>query len=280
MRTRPFGPSRAELPVIGQGTWELEQGDRAAAVRAMRRGIELGMTHLDTAEMYGTGRVEEIVGEAIRGLRDRVYVVSKVLPSNATYEGTLRACERSLKRLGTDRMDLYLLHWPGSHPLEETIRAFRRLRQDGRIAAFGVSNFDVAGMERAVAIAGAREIACNQVLYHLEERTIEHQVLDWCVRNDVAVVAYSPLAAKRFPSPDSEGGRVLSGIASARGATPRQVALAWLVRRAGIFAIPKSARADHVEENALAAEIELTPSEAERLESAFPLGPWRGLATA
>lgn len=280
MKTRPFGPTGVDLPVLGQGTWEMEQGDRAATVRALRRGIELGMTHIDTAEMYGTGRVEEIVGEAIRGLRDRVYVVSKVLPSNATYEGTLRACERTLARLRIDRLDLYLLHWPGSHPLEDTIRAFRKLRQDGKIAAFGVSNFDEQEMERAVSIAGEGQIACNQVLYHLEERTIEHGVLPWCERNGIAVVAYSPFGAKNFPSADSKGGRVLAAVASARGATPRQIALAWLIRRETVFAIPKSAQVDHVVENARAAEITLSAAEVEKIDAAFPRGPWRGLATA
>jgi diketogulonate reductase-like aldo/keto reductase len=275
MELRPFGEPARRIPALGLGTWNLENDDRASAIAALRRGIDLGLTHIDTAEMYGSGKVEAIVGEALRGIRDRVFLVSKVLPSNATYEGTLRACDRSLKHLATDRLDGYLLHWPSSHPLEETIRAFEKLLQDGKIRSYGVSNFDIEGLESAVRLAGKGRLACNQVLYHLGERTVEHKVLPWCERHGIAVVAYSPLGARRFPS-----GKVLEEIAAARKATPRQIALAFLIRRKSVFAIPKTSSVRHVEENAAAAAIALTVDEERRLDAAFPAGPWRGLATA
>jgi diketogulonate reductase-like aldo/keto reductase len=273
METRPFGDPARPVPVLGQGTWRVERDDRASAISALRRGIELGMNHVDTAEMYGSGRVEEIVGEAIQGLRDRVFLVSKVLPSNASYPGTLRACERSLKLLRTDHLDCYLLHWPGSHPLEETIRAFETLSKDGKIRSYGVSNFDVKGMEKAVALSS--KIACNQVLYHLGERTIEHALLPWCEKRGIAFVAYSPLGAQRFRS-----SKALDEIAAARGATPRQIALAFLIRQRGVFAIPKSSVAAHVTENAAAAEIRMSDDEIRRIDADCPRGPWRGLTTA
>ncbi|HLY12667.1 MAG TPA: aldo/keto reductase [Planctomycetota bacterium] len=275
MDLRPFGDPGRRVPALGLGTWNLEHDDRASAIAALRRGIDLGLTHVDTAEMYGSGRVEAIVGEALRGIRDRVFLVSKVLPSNATYDGTLRACERSLAQLATDRLDCYLLHWPSSHPLEGTIRAFEKLAKDGKIRSYGVSNFDVAGLEEAVRLAGKGRIACNQVLYHLGERTVEHQVLPWCQKRGIPIVAYSPLGARRFPS-----GPVLEEIAGARKATPRQIALAFLIRRESVFAIPKTSSVRHVEENAAALQIALSEDEVRRLDSAFPPGPWRGLATA
>jgi len=273
MDLRPFGDPSRRVPVIGQGTWIMEQDDRASAIAALRRGIELGMTHLDTAEMYGSGKVEEIVGEAIRGLRDRVFVVSKVLPSNASFQGTIQACERSLKRLKIDVMDCYLLHWPGSHPLEETIRAFETLLKDGKIRSYGVSNFDVRGMEEAVRLSP--RIACNQVLYNLDERTIEHALLPWCEKRRIPIVAYSPVGAQGFRS-----SKALDEIAAARRATPRQIALAFLIRNPNVFAIPKSSVVAHVEENAAAAGIVLTDEEARKIDASFPRGPWRGLATA
>jgi len=275
---RPFGWTGVAVPVIGQGTWNMERADRAEAVAAIRRGLDAGMTHVDTAEMYGSGRVEELVGEAIAGRRDDVCLVSKVLPQNASFSGVLRACEASLRRLGTDHLDVYLLHWPGRHPLEQTIAGFERLVRDGKTRFYGVSNFDVEELERAVALAGADRIACDQVLYHLEERAIEHAVLPWCERHRIAVVAYSPFGSGRFPAARSAGGRVLAEIARARGATPRQVALAFLVRRAGVFAIPKAARLDHVLENAAAGELTLSAEEEARLERAFARGrPPRGV---
>ncbi|MBV8880566.1 MAG: aldo/keto reductase [Planctomycetaceae bacterium] len=275
MELRPFGDPGRRVPVLGLGTWNLEQDDRASAVAALRRGIDLGMTHVDTAEMYGSGKVEEIVGEALGGLRDRVFLVSKVLPSNATYEGTLRACERSLSRLATDRLDCYLLHWPSSHPLEGTIRAFEKLLKDGKIRSYGVSNFDVEGLEDAVRLAGKGRIACNQVLYNLSERTIEHEVLSWCSSRGIPIVAYSPLGARRFSS-----SKVLDEIAAARKVTTRQLALAFLIRDRNVFAIPKSSQLRHVEENAAAAGLPLSAEEVRRLDAAFPRGPWRGLATS
>jgi diketogulonate reductase-like aldo/keto reductase len=271
MEKRAFGPTGAKLPVIGQGTWQMEQDGRAEAVRALRRGLDLGMMHIDTAEMYGSGRVEEIVGEAIAGRRDEVYLVSKVLPSNASRQGTIEACERSLRHLRTDRLDLYLLHWPGSHPLEETFGAFEKLRKDGKICAWGVSNFDVDGMEKALAVAGPGKIVCNQVLYHVEERAIEHEMIPWCEAHGVAVVAYSPLGQGRLPS------STLGQVARARGVTPAAMALAFLARRAPVFAIPKASRAAHVEENARAGDLELTEAEVARIDKAFPRGARRGL---
>lgn len=275
MELRAFGSASASVPVLGQGTWMMERDDRASALAALRRGIELGLTHLDTAEMYGSGKVEALLGEAIRGLRDRVFLVSKVLPSNASYAGTLQACERSLKALQVDALDCYLLHWPGSHPLEETIRAFQKLEQDGKIRSYGVSNFDVKGLEKAVRIAGKGRIACNQVLYHLSERTVEPALLPCCEKNGVALVAYSPIGAQSFRS-----SKALDEIAASRGAAPRQIALAFLIRRKGVFAIPKSSVLRHVEENAAAAEIVLNEDEVRRIDASFPVGPWRGLATA
>ena len=271
MRTAPFGPTGRQVPVVGQGTWNMERDDRARAIAALRRGLDLGLTHVDTAEMYGDGAVEHLVGEAIRGRRDEVFLVSKVLPSNASRRGTVAACERSLKRLGVDRLDCYLLHWPGSHPIADTIAAFEELVAAGKIASWGVSNFDEGELEEVVAIAGKGKCACNQVLYHLQERAIEHAVLPFCRDHGVAVVAYSPFGSGRFPRPDSRGGRVLAEIAAAHEATPHEVALAFLLRQ-GVFAIPKSADVKHVETNAAAAELELTDAEAERIDAAFPRG--------
>jgi diketogulonate reductase-like aldo/keto reductase len=271
MKQHALGASLPQVPVIGQGTWQIDSRDRAAAVAALRLGLDLGMTHIDTAVMYG--EAETIVGEAIAGRRDEVVLVSKVLPSNASFRGTLAACERSLKRLRTERLDVYLLHWPGSHPLEETIRAFEALQQAGKIGAWGLSNFDERGLSAALAIAGSGRIACNQVLYHLHERAIEHAVLPWCERNGVAVVAYSPFGHGDFPRAGSPGGTALAGIAAAHGSTPRQIALAFLTRRPSLLTIPKAADPRHVEENARAGEITLSADEISLIEKAFPLGP-------
>jgi diketogulonate reductase-like aldo/keto reductase len=275
MRLRRFGRTGARVPPIGQGTWELETTSARGAVTALRRGIDLGLTHIDTAEMYGDGRVEEIVGEAIAGCRDRVYLVSKVLPRHASRRGVVDACKRSLRRLRTGHLDCYLLHWPGSHPIADTIAGFETLRQAGLIRAWGVSNFDVPGLEEAAAVAGAEGIACNQVLYHLAERAIEHEVLPWCEARGVAVVGYSPFGSGRFPASTSRGGRVLAEIAAAHGASPRQVALRFLVRRPALFAIPKAARLAHVEDNAAAERLELTAGDLARIDAAFPRGQRR-----
>jgi diketogulonate reductase-like aldo/keto reductase len=273
MVRRTFGPIGVPVPVIGQGTWNLERVEKKKALAALRRGLDVGMTHIDTAEMYGSGLVEEWVGEAIKGRRDEVFLTSKVLPENASYQGTLKACEQSLRRLRTEVLDLYLLHWLGSIPMEETFRAFEQLRASGKIRHFGVSNFDVGELERAVAIAGEGQIACDQVLYHLLERAIEHEVLPWCQKHRLAVVGYSPFGSGRFPDASSREGRVLAEIAKAHRATPRQVALRFLVREENLFTIPMSTNPKHAEENAAAAELKLSAEELRRIDAAFPLGP-------
>ncbi|MEE9179775.1 MAG: aldo/keto reductase [Vicinamibacteria bacterium] len=269
MKFRTLG--NASVSIVGQGTWNMEGDDSAQAVRALKRGLDLGMNHIDTAEMYGDGKVERLVARAIDGRRGDAFLVSKVMPGNASYRGTLQACEASLKRLGTDYLDLYLLHWPGNHPLEETMRAFDELAEAGKIRAYGVSNFDVPGLEEAVRLAGPNRIACNQVLYHLQERTVERQVMPWCEEYGVAVVGYSPFGSGRFAL-RGERAKVLGEVASSRGASPRQVTLAFLTRRESLFAIPKSSNHDHVEENHQASEIELSQAELEQLEKAFPVG--------
>ena len=273
MEQRPFGLASGEVAVIGQGTWYIDDAHRPTAVAALRRGLDRGMTHIDTAEMYGDA--ELVVGEAITGRRDEVFLVSKVLPSNASRDGTVAACERSLARLRTDRLDCYLLHWSGSYPLEDTFAGFERLREQGKILSWGVSNFDLPELEAAWAAGGKGHIECNQVLYHLEERAIEHAVGPWCEDHGVAVVAYSPFGHGSFPDPRSPGGRVLKKIAESHGATPRQVALRFLVRRPSVFAIPKASSPEHAAENAGAGALRLTEAELARLDSAFPLGPRR-----
>jgi diketogulonate reductase-like aldo/keto reductase len=271
MEHRPFGTSGREVPVIGQGTWYIDDAHRPSAVAALRQGLDLGMTHIDTAEMYGDA--EDVVGEAIAGRRDEVFLVSKVLPSNASSAGTMAACERSLARLRTDRLDCYLLHWPGSSPLEETFASFERLREQGKILSWGVGNFDVPDLEAAWAAGGERRIACNQVLYHLEERAIEHAVLPWCEEHGVVTVAYSPFGHGAFPDPRSPGGRVLAEVAASHGATVRQVALRFLVRQPSTFTIPKASSAEHAADNAGAGALRLTDAELARIDAAFPLGP-------
>ena len=278
MRKAAFGSTGVRVPVIGQGTWNMER-DRGHAVAALRAGLDAGMTHVDTAEMYGSGRVEEIVGEAIAGRRDDVFLVSKVLPQNAGRARAIAACEATLRRLRTDHLDVYLLHWPGAVPIDETVDAFEQLVTSGKTRAWGVSNFDVDEMERVVAIAGAGRVACNQVLYHLDERAIEHAVLPWCRKHDIAVVGYSPFGSGRFPGPRTPRGRVLAEIAAAHGATPRQVALAFLVGAADVFTIPKAGNPEHARENAGADGLRLSEHEIRRLERAFPRGPQRALPT-
>lgn len=268
-KTRGFGPTGAQVPVLGQGTWQMEGDDRRAALAALQTGIELGLTHIDTAELYGSGRVEELVGEAIAGQREKIYLVSKVMPSNATRAGTVRACERSLKRLGTDYLDCYLLHWPGEHPLEGTIAAFEELRASGKIRAWGVSNFDAGQLDAALAIAGPGKIACNQVLYNLGQRDIEHKVVPWCEQHEVAVVGYTPFGT-RFP-PAGAGGQVLAAVAKRRGVSSRQVALAFLTRKPSLFAIPKTSDVHHVRENAAARALQLEAADIAELEATFPV---------
>lgn len=278
MEKRLFGSTEREVAVVGQGTWLIEDADAPRAVSALRRGLDLGMTHIDTAEMYGSGAAETLIGEAIAGRREQVFLVSKVLPTNASRKGVLAACERSLRRLGTERLDCYLLHWRGSHPLEETVAGFEQLRREGKILAWGVSNFDVADLEEVRNIAGAHHPACNQVLYHLQERGIEHAVLPWCEENGVAVVGYSPFGHRGgLPGPRTESGRVLKEIADAHGASAHQVALRFLSRNAPLFTIPKASNAEHTADNAAAATLELSEAELRRIDHAFPLPRSRDL---
>jgi diketogulonate reductase-like aldo/keto reductase len=273
MERRPFGHTKRDVPVVGQGTWSVEEGDRSAAIAALQVGIDLGMTHIDTAEMYGDGAAEEMVAEALSGRRDRVFLVSKVLPQNASRTGTLAACERSLARLKTDRLDCYLLHWRGEYPLEDTFGAFEKLRKAGKILAWGVSNFDESDLDEAREIAGAGRIACNQVLYHLRERAIEHAVLPWCEKHGLAVVAYSPFGHGDFPGPHTLGGRLLEQIAAVHQTTARAVALRFLLRRPVVFAIPKASNPDHAAENAEAGDLQLSDVEMSLIDEAFPRGP-------
>ncbi len=269
---RSFGTGGPAVSVIGQGSWYSEQGDRREAIAAFRRGLDLGLTHIDTAEMYGDGRSEALIGAAVTGRRDEVFLVSKVLPHNASRRGVPAACERSLRHLRTDRLDCYLLHWRGPHPLEETIAAFEALKQQGKILSWGVSNFDEHDLDEALAVAGPGRIACNQVLYHLRERAIEHAVIPWCEENGVAVIAYSPFGHDDFPAADSAQGKVLAEIAASHGATPRQVALAFLTRNQNVFAIPKAGRVAHVEDNAGALALALSNAEIARIDASFPRG--------
>ena len=271
MHSRPFGTTRRPVAAIGQGSWQIETAREADAVAALQRGLDLGLTHIDTAEMYGSGASERLVGKAIRGRRDAVFLVSKVLPSNASARGTVQACERSLANLGTDRLDCYLLHWRASHPLADTVAAFQALQRDGKILSWGVSNFDVEDLDEVAALGGAP--ACNQVLYHVAERAIEHAVIPWCEAHGTAVVGYTPFGqAPEIYDPKTRGGGVLGKVAAAHGATPRQVALQFLLRHPSVFVIPKAARLAHVEDNAAAADVELTPAEIAAIDAAFPRG--------
>jgi diketogulonate reductase-like aldo/keto reductase len=270
---RPFGTGGRPVCAVGQGSWKLDETSRRIAVAALRRGLDLGLTHIDTAEMYGAGAAERVIGEAIESRRDQVFLASKVLPSNASRRGTIAACEKSLERLNTDRLDCYLLHWRGSHPLEETIAAFQTLARDGKIRSWGVSNFDVGDLDEVAAIAGAGHPACNQVLYHLEERAAEHAVLPWCRKHGTALVAYTPFGQSPAPfDARTAKGKTLHEIAAAHGASARQVALRFLLRDPQCFVIPKAAADRHVEDNAGALALRLTDAEIERIDAAFPRG--------
>ncbi|MDE2220527.1 MAG: aldo/keto reductase [Gammaproteobacteria bacterium] len=272
MQLRPFGTSKEPVAIIGQGTWQIELARRPDALAALRAGLDLGMTHIDTAEMYGDGAAERVIAEAIRGRRAEVFLVSKVLPSNAAARAVASACEQSLRNLGTDRLDCYLLHWRGKVPLAETIAAFESLKRAGKICAWGVSNFDVTDLDEVSAFAGPP--ACNQVLYHPGERAIEHAVIPWCVAHGTAVVAYTPFGnSPALYAAGTASGRVLQSIAAAHGATPRQVALNFLLRYPNLFVIPKAARIEHARENAGAANFELTAAELGALDAAFGRSP-------
>jgi diketogulonate reductase-like aldo/keto reductase len=283
MKRKPFGASGIEVAVVGQGTWDVpESGPRLEEAKwAIRRGVELGMTHLDTAEMYGSGRVEELLGEAIAGIpREALFVTTKVLPGNARYRDTLAAAERSLKRLRLAYVDLYLLHWPSDHPLEETMRALARLVEDGKARFVGVSNFDVDEMIEAASYLGAVPLTCNQVLYHLNERGAENGVIPIARERGIATVAYTPFGRGRFPRAQAAAGGVLDAVARKHGATPRQVILAFLTRGPDVFAIPKASRIAHVEENAAAGDLELEAADVAAIDAAFPRGaPGTPLAT-
>jgi len=271
MKHKKFGSTGHDVSVIGQGTWYIDRGDRKQAVAALRRGLDLGMTHIDTAEMYGDAEI--VIAEAIAGRRDETYLVSKVLPSNASRRGTIAACERSLTRLKTDRLDCYLLHWRGSVPLSETVDALEQLVSAGKIRSWGVSNFDAGDLDELLDVAGEGKIACNQVLYHLQERAIEHAVIPWCAKHNVAVVAYSPFGHNDFPDSRSKGGVVLQTIAKRHGASTRQIALAFLARDAHVFPIPKAGSAEHAADNAAAGDLSLSAEDIAALDQAFPRGP-------
>jgi diketogulonate reductase-like aldo/keto reductase len=273
---RKFGWTGLDVPVIGMGTWMIEGTSRDAerrAIEGLHLGLDLGMNHIDTAEMYGNGRVEELVAEAVDGQREKVFLVSKVLPSNASYEGTLKACERSLKRLKTDFIDLYLLHWPSSqHPIEETMRAMERLVDEGMIKFIGVSNFDVEQLREAQKALVKHRIACNQVLYHLAYRGIERELLPYCTENGIAIVGYSPFAHRNFLSSHSRGGKVLAEIAKRQNRTVRQVALNFLTRDSNLFTIPKAGNPDHIRDNSGAVgNWKLTDEDIAAIDRTFPL---------
>src|SRR5438270_5877416 len=260
-------PSGESMPVLGHGTWGMAEDTRRRAdeIAALRLGLDLGMTLIDTAEMYADGAAEKLVAEAIAGRRDEVFLVSKVLPSNASRRGTITACERSLRRLGTDRLDLYLLHWRGPIPLEETLDAFAALVRTGKIRHWGVSNFDVSDMEELVDLPGGTAVATNQVLYNLTRRGIEYDLLPWCRERGLPIMAYSPIEQGRLL-----GHRELQGVAARHGATPAQVALAWVLRQDGVNAIPRAGTPAHVRENRAALDLRLTEQDFAALDRAFP----------
>lgn len=260
-------PSGEKVPALGQGTWYMGEAARSCAgeVAALRAGIDLGMTLIDTAEMYGDGGAEEVVGEAIQGRRDRVFLVSKVYPHNASRRGAVAACERSLQRLATDRIDLYLLHWRGQYPLSETIAAFEDLQRAGKIRHWGVSNLDVFDMKELLQSPGGDKVAVNQVLYNLTRRGIEYDLQPLCREGGIPLMAYSPIEQGRLLKAP-----VLRSIAQQYGATPAQVALAWLLRQEQLIAIPKAASLAHVQENHAALDLSLSDADLAALADAFP----------
>jgi len=260
-------PSGEEVPVLGQGTWHMAEAPhrRADEIAALRLGLDLGMTLIDTAEMYGDGASEKLVGEAIGGRRDEVFLVSKVLPHHATANGTIAACEQSLRRLRTDHIDLYLLHWRGPHSLAGTLIGFNTLIHDGKIRYWGVSNFDVADMQEITALPGGEHVATDQVLYNLARRGIEWDLLLWCQMRRIPIMAYSPIEQSRLLSH-----RVLRAVAARHAATPAQIALAWVLRQDLTIAIPKASTPQHVRENRGALDIRLTHQDLDELNRAFP----------
>lgn len=270
MLRRPFGPTGIEVPVLGQGTWKLRRPD--VAERALRLGLDLGMTHIDTAELYRGS--EDVVGRAIWGRRKDVFLVSKVLPTNASYQGTLDACQRSLDRLGADHLDVYLLHWWGTqHPINETMRAMGELVDSNKIRFAGVSNLSVGELEEAQAALGRKKIVCNQVYYAMDARNIENELLPYCKQKGIAIVGYSPFGSGSFSAArTARGGKVLEKIARERGMTPHQVVLSFLSRDESVFLIPKAETEEHVRENATALGRPLTQDDIDELDAAFPRG--------
>ncbi|MFI4948532.1 MAG: aldo/keto reductase [Alphaproteobacteria bacterium] len=260
-------PNGESVPAFGLGTWHMGEDRRRAAdeVAAVKLGIELGLDLIDTAEMYGNGAAEEIVAEAAAGSRDRLFIVSKVLPYNASQKGVIDACERSLRRLKTDRIDLYLLHWRGSVPLAETLAGFARLQKDGKIRHHGVSNFDTSDMREWIALAGGETVASNQILYNLGHRGPEFELIPWCRERSISIMAYTPLGQGRIL-----GNRALGEVAARHGATPAQVALAWLLRQDGMIVIPKATNLDHMRDNCGARDLALDARDLAALDRAFP----------
>ncbi len=277
MVKRRFGWTNIKVPIIGQGTWMIEssrssRGDlNRLAIETLQLGLDLGLTHIDTAEMYGNGKTEELVGQAISGRREEVFLVSKVLPSNATYEGTIKSCKRSLINLKTDYLDLYLLHWPSTYPIDETMRAMEKLVVDGLVKFIGVSNFNLKELQEAEQVLQNEGIACNQVLYHLGYRAIERSILPYCIKQGIAVVGYSPFEHGNFPSPKSTHGKVLVEIANRHGRTPRQVALNFLSLHSNIFTIPKTSHPERVKENSESIGWDLTNEDIEDINRIFPV---------
>jgi diketogulonate reductase-like aldo/keto reductase len=261
-------PNGESIPALGQGTWQMaERADlRAQEIQALRLGVELGMTLIDTAEMYGEGAAEELVAEALSSERERIFLVSKVYPHNAGRQGVIEACERSLRRLKTDRLDLYLLHWRGSVPLEETVAGFEELRRSGRIRHWGVSNFDMDDMEELIGVPAGENCATNQVLYNVTRRGPEFDLMPWMEARRMPLMAYSPIEQGRLPR-----GGVLQAIAEKHEASPFQIALAWLLNRPGVIAIPKASSVEHVRENHRASEIRLTPEDLAAIDAEFPV---------
>ena len=282
MRTKAFGATGIELPVIGQGTWDLPESGAAVneAKRAIRRGLELGMTHIDTAEMYGSGAVERILGETLADVpRDSFFIASKVLPGNASYSATIAACERSLKRLKLEYLDLYYLHWPSHVPLEEMMRALAELVREGKTRFAGISNFDAGEMLDAKRHLANVPLTANQILYHLKERGPEHRLIRTAEENDIAVVAYTPFGRGQFPREAAKSDGVLGRVAAKHNSTPREVILAFLTRHRNVFTIPKASSVEHVEQNARAGDLVLDARDIEEIDAAFPLGRERPLAT-
>jgi diketogulonate reductase-like aldo/keto reductase len=267
-------PSGSEMPVLGQGTWNMgeDPGARGDEVAALKLGLDLGMRLIDTAEMYGEGGAEEVVGEAIAGRRDEVFLVSKVYPHNADRRGVQAACERSLRRLKTERIDLYLLHWRGNVPLEETLEAFVRLREQGKIGDFGVSNFDLDDMLEAAALPGGELIATDQVLFNLLQRGVEWELLPWCRERRIPLMAYSPLESNPQEQGSLLGNPQLAAVARRHGVSPARAALAWLLRQEGVAVIPKAVRPQHVRDNRAALELApaLTAEDLAQLDAGFP----------